>query len=335
MRVVPGSTPSSTLSVGDAPVPERKKFLEFRDALRSRLPENERKPEWAQFRRLARAVFGQSAFLPKRKGEDFQRLNLGASQLRHLAEHPGKVAKAIQTLQAKGKFDKKDDATGRAKLYAQTARKVVGTAEKKTATFTVATINDDFTDRKTNVPDVKATVKLVQEAKNTHLRKALKGDGFGVHQHRTDTAKKGSAVVWDKDRARSTDRGFALGVTPQGRKMETRYITWSDVVIDGVKVRVASAHRPPARFKALWDDFDKNLARFVKSTRGPLIIGMDSNTRDHRKLERMTGLRWEGKPRDIDGFLVSPGIKVDRLREGPKRDSDHNPVIARFRVTQR
>lgn len=203
---------------------------------------------------------------------------------------------------------------------------------KKSVTFTVATINDDFTDGRTNVDDVKATIKLVQEAKNSKLRKAVKRDEFGVHQVMKGPDTRGSAVVWNKDRVKSTDRGLSLGVHPHGRQMETRWITWSDVTIDGVKVRVASAHRPPARFKALWPAFDANLAKFVKNSKLPLIIGMDSNTHDHRGLEKATQLNWVGPKGDIDGFLVSPGIKVDHVREGPKRDSDHNPIIARFTV---
>jgi len=221
------------------------------------------------------------------------------------------------------------------KPYMRVVPNAAGSSAPKRATFTVATINDDFTDRKTNVPDVKATIKLAQEVKYTNLRKELAKDEWGVHQNRSSLDKAGSAVVWDRDRVRATDRGLRLGVTPQGREMMTRWITWTDVVIDGVKVRVASAHRPPPRYKALWDDFDRNLAAFVKSTKVPLIIGMDSNTKDHRRLEQVTGLRWKGPSRDIDGFLVSPGIKVDAIREGPKRNSDHEPVIARFTVTQK
>lgn len=314
------------------------KLLKFKSMLETRLPEGKHREEWQQFRRVAVAQFGSSVLLPKQKGEAFRRLNLTPAQLRFFAERPGKVADLIEKLQAKGSFDKEDRPAARASKYARLAHKVVGDGPvadgRKTATFTVASINDDFTDRYTNVPDVKATIKLVQEAKATNLRGEVDKKDWGVHQDLNDTGKKGAAVVWNKDRARAGDRGYALGVTPQGRKMETRFISWSDVVIDGVKVRVASTHRPPARFKALWPAFDRNLAQFVKSTRLPLIIGMDSNTRDHRRMESVTGLKWAGPPGDIDGFLVSPGIKVDQIHEGPKRRSDHAPVIARFRVTQ-
>ncbi len=67
--------------------------------------------------------------------------------------------------------------------------------------FTVATVNDDFTDEKTNLPRVakQADVLLGQETKNTKVGKEL-SDKFGVHQniHRVDQA--GTAVVWNRKR---------------------------------------------------------------------------------------------------------------------------------------
>ncbi|MFZ5444807.1 MAG: hypothetical protein ACOZQL_32760 [Myxococcota bacterium] len=68
---------------------------------------------------------------------------------------------------------------------------------KDRAVLTIATVNDDFTDRKTNVPHVKAGVVLVQEAKNTRLRDAVSERKYGVHQARAED-KSGSAVVWKK-----------------------------------------------------------------------------------------------------------------------------------------
>lgn len=338
MRVLPGSPSASQRDEIRLQSVQHPKVLKFRAALKNQFPAPRRAEEWQQFRRLAVGLFGPSVLLPQRKGETFRRLNLSPAQLRHLAQRSGQVSRQIEHLQAEGRYSKKADPASRARLYARVAARVVDvdrdTAAGKTVTFTAATINDDYTDRRTNVPDVKATVKLVQEAKNTDLRQELSND-WGVHQNSRDPGKKGSAVVWDKDRVRATDRGVVLGVTPQGQKMMKRWISWTDVVIDGVKVRMASAHRPPRRFNELWPEFDRNLARFVKSTRLPLIIGMDSNTRDPSKMERITGLKWAGLRRDIDGFLVSPGIRVDQIREGPRRSSDHNPVIARFRVTQR
>lgn len=206
-------------------------------------------------------------------------------------------------------------------------------APRKGATVTVATVNDDFTDGKTSLPRVRrsAEVLLVQEAKNTRVRGELSRDRFGVHQNFKDTAQAGAAIAWKRDAVKVVDRGESLA-SAQGHGIMARWMSYTDMTIDGQRVRMISVHRPPARAKALWPQFDRNLAAFVKSHNGPVIIGMDANQRDPQKLARMAGLRWVAPQGSIDGFLVSPRVQVEKMWRLPKGASDHHPVVAKFRI---
>ena len=152
---------------------------------------------------------------------------------------------------------------------------------------------------------------------------------FGVHQAARDD-KAGSAVVWKKGEVKVTDRGYRLGVTPQGAAMLKRFMSWTDMTVDGAKVRMISVHRPPLRFKRLWPDFDRNLAAFIKQSDVPVVVGMDANQRNPRALARMTGLRWHAPKGSIDGFLASRSVRFERTWRADKGSSDHHPVLARI-----
>ena len=199
--------------------------------------------------------------------------------------------------------------------------------------FTIATVNDDFTDHKTNLHRVKAAVVLAQETKNTDVHKVHpRTDTFGVHQNTTRVDQAGTSVIWNKDRVNAGKRGYALGVRPQGAKMENRWINFTDVNIDGAKVRMVSVHRPPKRYSRLWADFDRNLAAFMKNSPLPVIVGMDANQANPRRMAHLTGLRWHAPKGSIDGFLATRGIKFENLRRAPKGSSDHNPVLAKVTI---
>ncbi|MGV3620224.1 MAG: endonuclease/exonuclease/phosphatase family protein [Archangium sp.] len=209
---------------------------------------------------------------------------------------------------------------------------------KKRETLTIATVNDDFTDRKSNLRDVNADVVMLQETKNSNLRKVRPDEKkYGVHQGRGE-AKAGAAVVWKKNAATATNRGYALGVRPQGAAMLTRYISWTVLKVGDQKVRMVSVHRPPGRFSRLWADFDRNLATFVKRSKMPTIIGMDANQVNPRRLAHLTGLRWHAPKglhptshkKPIDGFLATRGIKFENIRRLPRGTSDHHPVTAKI-----
>ena len=70
----------------------------------------------------------------------------------------------------------------------------------------------------------------------------------------------------------------------------------------------------------------------MKSHKGPVIIGMDANERNPQEMARRTGLKWVSPPGSIDGFLVSPEVKVEKMWRLPQGASDHQPVVAKFRI---
>ena len=209
-------------------------------------------------------------------------------------------------------------------------------SKPKPVSFTIATVNDDFTDDKTNLKKVKAAVVMVQEAKNTDVRSERPNKNkFGVHQNTARDDQAGSALLWRKDRVHAGKRGYVNAVRPQGAAMLQRWISYTDVKIDGAKVRMMSVHRPPKRFARLWPDFDRNLAAFVKKSPLPVIVGMDANQENPRRLAHLTGLRWHAPEGSIDGFLATRGIRFESMRRLPKGASDHHPVKAKVTIAPR
>lgn len=200
-------------------------------------------------------------------------------------------------------------------------------------TISVVTVNDDFGTRKSNLPHLHAGVILGQETKVVNSQHAL-GKDYGVHQNTDRLDKKGTTVAWKKDRFHALHSGYAMGVEPHGRGMLNRWINFTDMEVEGKKVRMVSVHRPPERFKSLWPLFDKNLADFVKQSKLPVIIGMDANQHDPKALAKMTGLEWHAPEGSIDGFLTTPGIKVSHMRRLNKGSSDHHPVQAQFTIPE-
>ncbi len=210
-------------------------------------------------------------------------------------------------------------------------------APAKREKLTIATVNDDYTDKKTRLERLnKVTdVMLVQEAKNTKIRKLL-GKENGVHQDRSSEDRAGSAVVWDRKDARATKRGMQLA-SSKGQGVLNRWVTWVDLKVGDKKVRMVSVHRPPGYASKLWPQFDANLRAFIKQTRAaklPLVIGMDANTESYGRFARSAGLKWHAPKgptahgKVIDGFLASPGIKFEHLHRLNKGPSDHTPVVA-------
>ncbi len=215
------------------------------------------------------------------------------------------------------------------------------------ATMRIVTLNDDFTDWKTDLPHIDGGVVMVQEAKKVNVRGVVDRDAYRVFQNREDDAHAGSALYWRRDRFKTLDTRQKLLAKSEGRPnddMLDRYVSWSDMQVRGknVKVRMASAHRPPLDEPDEQREFDKNLKAFADKARRdhiPLVIGMDANfPRAHRdqairRLEKLTGLQWHGAPGGIDGFLVSKGV---RFNDTPHREmdhfSDHDPVAASITV---
>lgn len=167
-----------------------------------------------------------------------------------------------------------------------------------------------------------ADLVMAQEAKNVTVDRLL-GDGWHTHQDLSRDDKRGTAVSWRAGMHELRD-GYALGVRPGPAAMLTRWISWTDVPVGGRTVRFASTHRPPPRYDYLWRAFDRNLGDFVRSSPHPVLVGLDSNTFTHARLERRTGLHWHGVGRD--GFLTD--LRLEDVHALPRGYSDHHPVVA-------
>lgn len=208
-------------------------------------------------------------------------------------------------------------------------------------------MNDDFTDKKTDLGHLEGGVVMVQEAKNVNVRKVVDRDEFRTQQNLSDDAHAGSAMFWRRDRFKVLGQGQVRAAKADGNDdMLDRYITFSDLKVRGsdVKVRMASAHRPPGDERDEWPEFDAALRRFAKKAEAdglPVVIGMDANfpkgagrAAAIRRLEEKTGLVWHGV--GIDGFLTSKDVKFNtKPKKGDDDFSDHDPVSASITVRER
>lgn len=207
------------------------------------------------------------------------------------------------------------------------------------------TINDDFTDRLSDVTHLLAThrplVVGVQEGKQAvyvrHVRRDLRGR-YGVRQDDRHDGAAGVAVLWNRTHARpigdTEDRPDRLGggwleLLPAGDGLLARGVVWQDLQLstgEGAKrVRLASTHRPPQRDQHLWPAFDRALATFVAASPLPVLVFMDANEEGGpTALAQRTGLTWHGV--GIDGVLTDqPAPAAPTALE--RRHSDHHAVV--------
>ena len=173
-----------------------------------------------------------------------------------------------------------------------------------------------------------ADVVLDQEAKNVTVDR-LFGTGWHTHQNLQRRDQRGTSVAWRVGTTRGA-AGYALGVRPSGTAMLTRWISWTDLHVGGRTLRFASTHRPPPRYSGLWPRFDAAVGDFVHRSPYPVVLGLDSNSRDHGNLERRTGLSWSGP--SIDGFLTD--LPLGDVHALPRGWSDHHAVVGDLTVRQ-
>ena len=207
-------------------------------------------------------------------------------------------------------------------------------------TIRVVTQNIDFTLRPFGWERIikklvkQADVILFQEAKNLHLRGYF-DDDWEVYQDTSTSAKAGSAEAWRKSLGKVVDRQLTELTTPDGYKMETRYIAHVDLRIEGKIVRFGSVHFPPKRFNRLWPvsrDSSRVWIRTARRDKVPFVLGGDYNlsvknhgvARTYRLLTRNVG---------IDGFIVSRRLRASKAEDLGNNRSDHNPIriVVRFK----
>lgn len=215
-----------------------------------------------------------------------------------------------------------------------------------TDVLTLATINPGFgltlPRWRRDLQDLTKTadVLAIQEAKRVDVDQLLPAH-WRAGQNTDTPAKAGSVVAWNRHRARSTSGGLQVAAEPGRAQMLTRNIRWQVLRIDGVmsRVVVASAHRPPARYRFLWPIFDARVRRFIRRQHNAgriVLLGMDTNQplgQDPGRLSRRLGMRWLGPEAGIIGWAVSEtapvtaDVTVRRLSF-----SDHPAVLIRLLV---
>lgn len=150
---------------------------------------------------------------------------------------------------------------------------------------------------------------------------------LGVAQSTDSLAAAGVAVVWDKARCQAHGQGIAR-MSPRRRGIRARSLVWVDLELPGGgMVRAGSTHRPPARFRHLWDTFDGNLRAFILASPHPVLIGLDANAGD---LPNLAGLGVSFVHKGIDGFVVSDAIDTGKPFALPATGSDHEPIALPF-----
>lgn len=226
-----------------------------------------------------------------------------------------------------------------------------------TAQRDVITLNDDWENKKS---DLAATLTarrpmavLIQEGKNNvytrllrrfvaKLKKRAKPVTWPAHykvaQITTNKGTAGVAVVWDSTKFhKNSGPHHEVLCEPHGKKIEPRGVTWIrgyPIAADGSHGPVmilASAHRPPLRFKALWAEFDANLKKWVHSRQVPVVFGMDTNTHGFKALGKKYGVHVAGHR--IDAVFASAPLTLGAVTVLAKRTSDHRAVKVPVRWT--
>lgn len=172
-----------------------------------------------------------------------------------------------------------------------------------------------------------AGLAFLQEAKKLDLRHELSGL-VGVHQA-GDTARAGSALVWDRTQLQALGRSWHLGANPVPGWMLARWLTWADLEhrATSFRFRGIAAHAPPRYLgKAPQAEFKANLARFIALSPLPVVVGLDTNQKNPARWAGDLGLGWAGK--GVDGFAYSHTLDVGDVRRLKPTGSDHRAVAA-------
>lgn len=231
-----------------------------------------------------------------------------------------------------------------------TALKVPGVVE-------ALTVNDDFTDRLTDLPALlkarRPAFLGAQETKRTKVDERIGhalGSRYGVRQDRRDEGAAGVAIAWDRVIARPLGRavddpeelgGGWLELLPAGDGLLARGVVWQDLRVrlgwvGNTRIRLASTHRPPRRNANQWPAYDTAFARWADDSPLPVLVLMDSNEPGGPAvLSLRTGMRWRGV--GIDGALHDPHLTPRALAlhhavSLPRRQSDHHAVSIPIRL---
>lgn len=159
-------------------------------------------------------------------------------------------------------------------------------------------------------------VLLLQELNETRLSDFLDGDDWRIRQAAEGNGREMASVA-SRTTLRGLGHGLELGWKHRpGVKMNTRWIAWQDLGLDGRRARFASVHFPPPRFRGQWAVYAANVVGLVnRNPTVPTVIGGDFNARAGdlrmRALAAATGSRIvDTTGHGIDLFLVPRQLRV-------------------------
>lgn len=205
----------------------------------------------------------------------------------------------------------------------------------------VITRNDDFTDRKTDIPYLLRThrpaVIGTQESKRTDYRAVVDTRRYAVTQDMSNAARAGVAIITDRQQAATATNMqhralvSARGLLPRGVTSTTAWLAHRPVVL-------ASTHRPPQRNMSSWPAFDRALRRWIRAQPHPVILMLDSNVqgrrrRKRRELKRLAkSYRMRVRGVGLDAVMINGDLRFASAARAYRRlRSDHRPVGALVR----
>lgn len=223
---------------------------------------------------------------------------------------------------------------------------------RRPAVLEGVTINDDFTDRSSDVPAILRARRPawigIQEGKREDYGDLLADARYAAVQRASDAATRGVAIVLDQTQVRPIGRhvddprrrghGYRQLTSPGGGIL-ARGVVWQDVRLVGSGaarvVRLASTHRHPRRARGRWPEFDAALAAWLLASPLPVWLAGDFNAPVSSL--RLPGTTTRRRGSGIDGHLVTGPLRFAdrRARRLKKRSSDHAGVAALVRVPRR
>ncbi|WP_418061799.1 endonuclease/exonuclease/phosphatase family protein [Pimelobacter simplex] len=223
---------------------------------------------------------------------------------------------------------------------------------RRLAVLEGVTINDDFTDRSSDVPAILRARRPawigIQEGKRDDYADLVQDARYASVQRTTSAATRGVAIVLDRTQVRPVGRhvddpcrrghGYRQ-LTPPGGGIMARGVVWQDVRLvgsgTGRLVRLASVHRHPRRARDRWTEFDAALAAWLLASPLPVWLAGDFNAPVGSL--RLPGTTTRRRGIGIDGHVVTVPLRFAgrRNRRLKKRSSDHAGVAALVRVPRR
>ena len=227
--------------------------------------------------------------------------------------------------------------SARTKAQRQARRALHAAQLARPGTFEALSVNDDFTDKVTDIPFLARTRHPLaiggQETKGIDYREKL-DHTWGVRQRMSNEATQGVMVAWSRELAYAVGsevnmptrlgHGWLPLVEPgPGNDVLTRGVIWQDVQIRGYghKVRIASTHRPPFRDRDLWKAYDAALEAWLDASPIPVLLLTDANEAGGPDFDDE---QWGWRGIGIDGAVSN--LRLVSAYELSFLRSDHRPL---------